>query len=271
VEPVTERKDFMETGQFESLLEKIIGFSSDAVIDISLWGEISLHPQKMDIIEMVWCRPELALVIETSGIGWKETELEYIAELVRKNAKNGLTHLNKIPPLSWIISLDTLDPQRYKETRGAGFAEANECAQKLLSLFPNNTYIQAVRTTGAEDDIEKFYRSWKEKVPNTANIIIQKYNDFCGMLPRKQASDLSPVQRKPCWHLMRDMPILIDGTVPVCRQQIAAPGNGIVLGNAFTEPLDILWERGEQLYRDQCEKKYNALCAECDEYYTYNF
>ncbi len=134
--------------------------------------------------------------------------------------------------------------------------------------------MQAVRTAGAEDDIEKFYRSWKEITPNTSNIIIQKYDDFCGLLPRKQASDLSPVQRQPCWHIMRDMPVLIDGTVPLCREQIA--GNAQNLGNAFTEPLEVIWERGRRFYTEQAGqipggKKYDSLCEGCDEYYTYNF
>jgi spiro-SPASM protein len=284
INSVTERKDYMEAGRFDSLLEKIVAFSGDAVIDLSLWGELSLHPQKMELIEMVLRRPDLDLIIETSGIGWKDGELDKCAAL----AKTAAPGKNKFR-LSWIVSLDTADPARYKEIRGSGFAEANDLAKKLLALFPRDAYVQAVRTAGAEDDIEKFYRSWKEITPNTSNIIIQKYDDFCGFLPRKQASDLSPVQRQPCWHLMRDMPVLIDGTVPLCRERITGinGGNGgdavaLNLGNAFTEPsaganaLEIIWERGRRFYTEQAGqtpggKKYDSLCAGCDEYYTYNF
>jgi spiro-SPASM protein len=270
---VTERQDYMEAKIFESLLEKIIAFSGDAVIDLSLWGELSLHPQKMELIEMVLRHPELALIIETSGIGWKGDELEHSLELAQKSA--ALSRKNQLPPLSWIVSLDAADPARYKEIRGAGFAEANDCAKKLLSLFPKDTYVQAVRTVGAEDDIERFYRYWKEAAPNTSNIIIQKYDDFCGMLPRRQASDLSPVQRQPCWHLMRDLPILLDGTVPLCREQIAeVKESALCIGNALTEPFEKIWELGQDHYEKQSSptlKKYNSLCAGCDEYYTYNF
>jgi len=268
---VTERRDYMEVSQFESLLEKIIAFSGDAVIDLSLWGEISLHPQKMTLIEMVLRHPELALIIETSGIGWKNSELEQSARLAQTAAS--VRRKIQLPPLSWIVSLDTADPAQYKEIRGAGFAEANDCAKTLLSLFPRDAYVQAVRTAGAENDIERFYRSWKEAAPATANIIIQKYDDFCGMLSRRQASDLSPVLRQPCWHLMRDMPILLDGTVPLCRQQIAAADNKRITGNALNEPLDIIWERGQRFYAEQlgAAPKYDSLCAGCDEYYTYNF
>ncbi|MDR0456067.1 MAG: spiro-SPASM protein [Treponema sp.] len=266
--PVTERRDYMDARDFESLLEKISAFSGDAVIDLSLWGELSLHPQKMELIEMVLRRPELTLVIETSGIGWKNSELEYSAQLARQSVS-----VRRQSPLSWIVSLDTADPAQYKEIRGAGFAEANDCAKTLLSLFPRDAYIQAVRTAGAENDIERFYRSWKEAAPATANIIIQKYDDFCGMLPRRQASDLSPIIRQPCWHLMRDMPILLDGTVPLCRQQIAAADNKCTLGNALAEPFELIWERGQRFYAEQsgAMPQYNSLCTGCDEYYTYNF
>ena len=258
---VTGRNDCMDAKRFESLLDKITAFSGDAVIDLSLWGEISLHSQKMELIEMVLSRPELSLIIETSGIGWNNGEAERCAELSGKYSSR----------LSWIVSLDSADPARYKEIRGSGFAEANDFAKKLFSIFSENVYVQAVRTSGAEDDIERFYRYWKEAAPAASNVIIQKFNDFCGAMPRKQASDLSPVQRKPCWHLMRDMPVLIDGTVPLCREQAAAPGGGIILGNAFNEPLDVIWDKGRRFYEEQASAVYNSLCAECDEYYTYNF
>jgi spiro-SPASM protein len=268
---ITERHDYMEAGRFDSLLEKIAAFSGDAIIDLSLWGELSLHPQKMELIEMVLRRPELDLIIESSDIGWKDDELDKCAAL----AKTAVPGKNKFR-LSWIVSLDTVDSARYREIRGTGFAEANDTAKKLLTLFPGDAYVQAVRTAGAEDDIEKFYRTWKEITPNISNIIIQKYDDFCGFLPRKQASDLAPIQRQPCWHIMRDMPILIDGTVPLCREQIAGGINGGILGNAFTEQLEVIWERGRRFYTEQAGlmpggKKYDSLCAGCDEYYTYNF
>ncbi|MDR2479367.1 MAG: spiro-SPASM protein [Treponema sp.] len=267
------RRDCMEPERFENLLDNIAAFSGDAVIDLSLWGELALHPEKMQLMELVLSRPALALVIETSGIGWKTEELEHSAELARRAAASS-GRKNPQPPLSWIVSLDASDAARYREIRGAGFAEAVQCAQKLLALFPADAYVQAVRTTGAEDDIERFYRSWKEAAPSgAANIIIQKYDDFCGALERKQASDLSPVNRQPCWHLMRDMPVLLDGTVSLCREDLAAlrGSGGSVMGNVWKDSLETIWERGKSFYGIQCEKKYDGLCAGCDEYYTYNF
>jgi spiro-SPASM protein len=270
--PVTERRDFMEPVRFSGLLENIGAFSGDAVIDLSLWGELALHPQKMELIRLALARPELALIIETSGLGWKTEELEAAKSLAAVFPAAG--RLSPLPPLSWIVSLDAADPRRYREVRGPGFTEALAAVKSLFALFPADTYVQAVRTQGAEDDIEQFYRSWKESAPRgSANIIIQKYDDFCGALPKKQASDLSPVQRQPCWHIMRDLPVLIDGRVPCCREDLAALNgeNCRILGNVFTDPLEEIWNRGLSRYDEHTQKIYGGLCVECDEYYTYNF
>ena len=267
--------DFMEAGIFESLIDKIAAFSKDAVIDLSLWGELSLHPEKMKLIEKVILKPGLSLVIETSGVGWRKEELLKCVEFSQKKLEMQDSKKNPIAPLSWIVSLDTIDPKRYGEIRGAGFAQAQECAKTLLSLFPKDCYVQAVRTKGCEDDTEKFYRYWKENSPNgEKNIIIQKYDDFCGCLEKRQASDISPLTRKPCWHIMRDIPVLIDGTVPLCREDLSALKNTEgrrVLGNAFKDSFEQIWKNGEYYYKEHCTGNYTELCANCDEYYTYNF
>ena len=275
-EPVTERKDFMSKDAFALLLDKIAEFAGDAVISLSLWGELALHPEKITLVEMVLKRPELSLVIETSGIGWKTEELETLA----KAASKAEERKNSMPPVSWIVSLDAHDPNRYKEVRGPGFSEARSCAKTLFSLFPNDTYVQAVRVKDFEDDIELFYRSWKgEEAPglpekrkkDSSHIIIQKYNDFAGMLEKKQATDLSPVRRRPCWHIQRDMYILLDGSVPCCMAHSLRQEDKEILGNVFTEELSVIWERGAAKYLEHCKAEYKGICVNCDEYYTYNF
>ena len=279
--PVTARKEFISRAAFVSLLDKIEDFAGDAVISLSMWGELSLHPEKMELVNEVLERPALSLVIETSGIGWKTDELETLARTASAAAL-AKPRKNHMAPLSWIVSLDAHDPGRYKEVRGPGFSDAQACAKKLLSLFPGNTYVQAVRVNGFEDDIEHFYRYWKEEGknlisggrPDGEHVIIQKYDDFAGALPKLQASDLSPVKRRPCWHIQRDMNIFLDGTVPSCRDDLAAlkgEGDKKILGNAFNEDLSVIWERGMALYLEHCNENYKGICANCDEYYTYNF
>ena len=261
---------FMPKASFAGLLDKIADFAGDGVIDLSLWGELALHPEHNDLIEMVLSRPRLSLVIETSGIGWNADELKALGEAASRAAPRK----NHMAPLSWIVSLDAHDPERYKKVRGAGFSEAQACARRLLELFPNDAYVQAVRVKDFEDDIEHFYRFWKEvggrKDGN--HIIIQKYDDFAGVLPKLQATDLSPVKRRPCWHIQRDMNILLDGRVPNCREDLAAlKGTGEHCGNALCDELSIIWEKGAALFGRHCKAGFTGICALCDEYYTYNF
>jgi spiro-SPASM protein len=264
---ITQRKDFLEPVRFAEILDKIITFSDDGVIDLSLWGELSLHPEKMSLIQNVLARPNLSLIIETSGIGWKIEELEALAA----EARNALPRKNRLAPLSWIVSLDAQDPQRYREIRGPGYSEAVETAKTLTRLFPKDAYIQAVRVKGFEDDVEQFYRFWKDA---GALIIIQKYDYFCDSLPALRAADLSPIKRQPCWHLMRDMPILIDGTIPLCREALSiltGARDKRILGTIFDESLETIWSRSDVFYREHCKMEYTGICAGCDEYYTYNF
>ncbi|MCL2069507.1 MAG: spiro-SPASM protein [Treponema sp.] len=271
--PVTECSEHMAAADFEKLLDKIVEFAGDAVIDLSLWGEPAMHPQKIELVEMVLRRPGLSLIIETSGIGWKEEELKALAA----SASSAKPRENGMAALSWVVSLDAHDPERYKELRGSGFSEAKSTAKTLFSLFPKDTYVQAVRVKDSEDDIEQFYRYWKAEQPERAgasHVIIQKYDDFAGNLPKRQATDLSPVKRRPCWHIMRDMNILLDGSVPSCREDLGAlkgePAAGL-WGNAFSDNLADIWERGSALYLEHCKAEYRGICALCDEYYTYNF
>jgi spiro-SPASM protein len=153
----------------------------------------------------------------------------------------------------------------YRRLRGAGFAEAMRTADALLALFPARTWVQAVRMKENEDDLEVFFKTWKAR---TENVIIQKHDWFCGMLPDRKVADLSPVRRFPCWHLKRDMPVLLDGTVPLCREDVRMENR---LGNALREDLSAIWERGEAVYRSHVAGEYPGICAKCDEYYTYNF
>ena len=256
--------DFMPLSSFQSLLDRIIEFSGDAVIDLSLWGEASLHPQITDLILAVLEHPELSLIIETSGIGWTAIQLDLLAEAVRNRAlpRRGP---NKLSPLSWIVSLDARNPDRYREIRGAGYEEATHTAETLLKLFPGRTYVQAIRIKDAEDDIEQFYRYWKGR---GAEVIIQKYDYFSSFLPQKRAGDISPLFRQPCWHLMRDMVILLDGTVTLCKEDVE---RGQILGNLFSEELEQIWQRAQDRYLEQSRSSYTGICKDCDEYYTFNF
>lgn len=249
---ITDNTEEMEPDQFRVIIDAIKSFSEDAVISISPWGDPSRHSRIFDIAETVLENEKLTLIIETSGIGWKPDVLSRLA----RQKKN---------PVKWIVSLDAWSKDVYTSLRGQGFQEAYETAEILLGIDKDNVYVQAVRMKENEDDLEHFYLKWQKK---TENIIIQKYDSFCNVLPDRKVTDLSPLKRFPCWHIKRDMIILIDGSVPLCREDTSS---SIILGNVFHNTLPDIWEKGQTCYMDHVTGKYPEMCRKCDEYYTFNF
>ncbi len=251
---------FMDSGRFVSLCERIVDFAGDAVFSLSPVGEPASHPDIENLIraalkvgERDKGPPVTRVLVETSGIGWKEGVLESLAA----DFSDGR--------LIWILAMDAADEELYRRIRGEGLREAEAAARKLHKLFGSHFYLQAVRMEENEDHLEEFYRKWKDE---GVQVIIQKYNTFGGLLPQKQPADLSPLDRFPCWHLKRDMPVLLDGSVPLSwvHTQWDEPA-----GNVFSHSLEEIWEAGGNLHRQHVNGEYPGCCGECDEYYTFNF
>ena len=125
--------------------------------------------------------------------------------------------------------------------------------------------MRATRMQENAEDVERFYREWTER---TEHVIVQKYDSFAGAVPDRRLVDISPVERMPCWHLRRDIAILLDGSVRMCREDLAGE---YPLGNVFSDGVATLWERNDAYYRRHVEKNYPEICRRCDEYYTFNF
>ncbi len=258
----------MDRGRYAEILDQVVELSEDAVISISLWGEPSLHPDIAGLVEETLSRPALSLIVETSGIGWEAGTIERIAALAQGPARKG--GAARARGLDWVVSLDAAGRDLYGKLRGPGFEEAVAFAERLIGLFPGRAHVQMVRARENEEELEAFWREWKKK---TDKVIIQKYSRQAGLLPDRKVSDLSPMARRPCWHLKRDLSILLDGSVPLCRD---ASHLGLVLGNAFEAGgLAAAWAAGEAHHAAHIDASLSGSafpgpCEDCDEYYTYN-
>ena len=253
----TMREDVLSKGKEMSskLLNKILSqaveLSDKAVISFSLWGEASLHSDIEAMILTVMSYPSLDLLIETSGIGWDKNLVQKLANEYKDR-------------ITWIISMDSDDKQEYQNIRGDGFEEAQSFAILMSELVKENCFIQAIRLKESEDSLVKFWERWnKDGQP-----LIQKYDNFCLALADKKVVDLSPIKRFPCWHLKRDINILVDGKVPLCREDLKCEYS---VGDLTVDSLKAVFANGEESYLKQCNGEYNKLCRSCDEYYTFNF
>ncbi len=268
----TLRSDFMELQHFKGALEKIAEFSDDAVISLSLWGECSFHPEVASFAEEVLKYPKFSLLIETTGIGWQAEALERILAAAEAAQAQDEFFLRPAGAINWIVSLDATSSKMYGELRGLGGAESEhlftECSNFVFWLkenFKERVYPQFLRMKKNEGELEEFYRFWKEK---NGDLIIQKYDHFCSSFPDERVADLSPIERMPCWHLKRDVSVLIDGSVPFCREDAA--GNELC-GNIFLESLKDIFAKNAKLYKNHISCNYEGICTNCDEYYTFNF
>ncbi|HUX36415.1 MAG TPA: spiro-SPASM protein [Rectinemataceae bacterium] len=259
------RRDFMSADRFAAMMGGLAAFAGDAVVDLSPWGEPSLHPQFPALVDAVLARAGLSLIVETSGLGWQEGVIEGIAA----------RHPGRV---DWILSLDAAEPSTYARLRGEGWREAQKTAGLLESAFPGHFHPQLVRHRENESELEAFWRGWKAK---TDKVIVQKYSRFVGRLPDLSVADLSPLKRHPCWHLRRDLTVLLDGSVPPCRDLTgAAPALGSLFeglkegeaGDAafFEAALSRVWAAGDGWHRLHARGDLPESCRNCDEYYTYN-
>ncbi|MCX7787127.1 MAG: spiro-SPASM protein [Spirochaetes bacterium] len=249
---ILQAEGFMPIESFSRVLDEGVRFCGDLVVGVSLWGEPSYYPNFPALCELVASYPETRFVVETSGIGWKEEDLNKAKDILGDR-------------ITWIVDLVTDQQEWYRSLRGEGFQESRRNMEILFSLFPQTSYVQAVRMEETEEGLEEFYRSWKARTPH---IIIQKYDWFSGLLPQRKVTDLSPLHRFPCWHLKRDLTVLLDGSVPLCREDLKREH---LLGNLFQQSIEEIWDRMGKVYLDHTRGAYPALCEKCDEYYTYNF
>jgi spiro-SPASM protein len=273
--PYISAPGFMPLDRFQKLAAEAAALSEDAVVSLSAWGEPLAHPDFCALVAATLAHKGLSVLIETWGHLVTPALVEQAAAIVAKT--NGT--------VTWIVYIDAMDEATYRMVHRLESAAQNapslSSAQNALALlsaaFPGAVYPQFVRMNENEAQLEAFYRHYKEK----GNVLIQKYDHYCGKLPDRKPADLSPLERRFCWHQMRDMVILLDGSVPLCKEDaLETKGKLNIFDPASVDVCDSklettnvvggiarIWEKlGALAHLDSL-----SICKDCDEYYTFNF
>ncbi len=243
----------MSLAKYKTLIDELQAYCDEIVINLGLMGEPALHPQLFDMIEYTLSFPGLRLIIESNGI---LLDTEKMARLVQLNNDR----------LIVIIALDSPNQELYQKLRGTDeFNTVENHCSYLLEKKNRQSYIQILRLKENNDLLDVYYKRWnafKEQ------IILQKYNSYKNQLQDRKGADLSPLRRFSCWHLKRDMVILVDGTVPFCKQDV----NGDqAFGNVFSEGVGTIWEKITPVYVQDHQGNIDSFCQHCDEWFSYNF
>lgn len=262
-------ESFMPVEKFGSLVKKISEFSETAVVSLSAFGEPLLHPDFEKIVELVLAEKALHLLIETDGINVTEELCEKISQ-IEKNAPNADDGFSYFDRILWVVKVDASTKETYSKIfeKEENFEKALNAVCLLEKYFEGKVYPQFTRMNENEEELEAFYRFWNAKTsPSKGQLIIQKYQNYCGKLPERKPCDLSPVERNVCWHLRRDMTVLQDGSVPLCLQMLKSK----IAGNAFSENLSDIWKNFDDELKNHMKNNYCSMCGKCDDYYTFNF
>lgn len=249
----------LQPADFKTLVKKISEFSGQAVVGLSLFGEPSLHPDFADFALEVLKYKDLKLFVETDGLSFSEEDIKKIAAASENTGR-----------VDFAVRLDATEEKMYETVNGrsgSDFKKVMDFISLLQKNFPGHVYPQFTRMNVNEGQLETFFRFWNEKTsPSAGHFVITKYDSCAGLLSDEKPADLSPLERNACWHLRRDMHILSDGTVPLCRARISETA-----GNALEEPLEKIWEKVQKEVLNHINQNYCEKCRACDEYYTFNF
>ncbi len=269
-------QNFMPYEKCAALIEQIAAFSENAVISLSAFGEPLFHPDFLKIVEKILSYQGLSVFFETDGLAVNQDFAEKLAQL----EKSAAPRTNGWQKIMIAVILDAASEQTYqklhKNSPAGAFQTALNATALLQAAIPGSVYPQFVRMNENEAELEAFFRYWNEKSnPSGGNLIIQKYDDFAGILPPCKPADLSPLDRDPCWHLRRDMTIFYNGDVPACH----SCWNQNITGNVFNQTLEEIWHKTDDLLENHINKNYCcngqsgkcANCEKCDEWYTFNF
>ncbi|MCU0846345.1 MAG: spiro-SPASM protein [Spirochaetes bacterium] len=244
------------------MLNKIIAGMTDFGLPYSLClggsGEPMMHTGFYEALESILSDTLLkSLFIETNGL---YADSGYAAFIKGKAD----------PRIKTIFNMNAHDSETYRALhRGDHFETVYKNAMGLYDAVvdKDTVFIQIMKINETEPYLDKYYDFWE---PLKIQIILQKQSTCLGRIPDRRYSDLSPLDRIPCWHLQRDAYILSDGRVAFCKQDVDCVNQK---GDLKTESLKEIWDRRIDDFISDYRKKYpaNPDCMSCDEWYTFNY
>jgi len=241
------------------LLKKIIGqmrsFDLPYTVCYGGSGEPMMHPGFYEILGFTQEEPLVeSIIVETNGLYADANYRNFI-----------LNHGSKIKT---IVDMNGMNAETYLKLHGKDcFDQVQRNILSLNEASGDRLYIQVMKIGETEPFLDAYYDFWeKQKI----SIILQKQNTYLGRVRDRRYSDLTPLDRVPCWHLQRDLFILSDGSVSFCKQDVDGEWS---CGNAGAATIPLLWDKKKESFVKDYKRDYATApdCRSCDEWYTFNF
>jgi spiro-SPASM protein len=246
----------MNREMMEKILEDMKEFNLPYNICFGGSGEPMMHKEFYEIMKQVNDDSLIKTVfVETNGL---YADVNYKSFLSSEGSK-----------ITTIVNINGYNSDTYKRLHGKDtFDKVDQNLQSLLELNEDTerVYVQVMKINETEPFLDSYYDYWEEK---KAPIILQKQNIYLGKIDDRRYSDLSPINRVPCWHLQRDLYITSSGSVSFCKQDFDC---GISSGTIGEKPLKQIWNERKEMFLNDVKQSYpkEPDCASCDEWYTFN-
>ncbi|MGL4676280.1 MAG: SPASM domain-containing protein [Brevinema sp.] len=231
----------MNIEMFRKIITEIDELAPEALISIGVWGDPFMHTKFPEIIEILK-KISNPVLVECRSIFLSEAYVQLVLSR---------PHTELIFDVSFTMEQEF---QAYKNT-----PYTLEQTRSFLKSQSKEIRIRLTRVKETEQNIKYFLKEWADY-----RVLITKADSF-GTQDHKTV-DLAPLKRHACYALRRELTILNNGDVLLCRQSKK------VLGSLKTQSLLSLWKINRQHFQDQQQQRYYSCegCQHCDDWWVWN-
>jgi MoaA/NifB/PqqE/SkfB family radical SAM enzyme len=242
----------MDRELFGKLLADLAAYD-DVLLTVGGAGDPLAHPEVFDFLKLARERGIYGLHLETAG------------PLLDEAAARRLLDLD-LDVIS--VRLGAAAAGTYRQLTGRDDFERT-CAniERLAELRRASgrewpyVVVEAAKRVEVEPELLDFFDRWTEKADWA---VIRPASDWAGRFPDRAAVHLNLAERLGCRRLMKELVVLGDGTVPVCRLDYAPAEPA---GDLRRQSLGELWTSGRiaALRAEQQARKFDGfpLCPRC--------
>ena len=232
----------MSIDVFRKIITEIDELCPEALISIGVWGDPFMHSSFKDLFNLLNTISNKVL-IECRSLCLSQEFTDLV--LSRPNTE-----------LIFDVSFvgESLF-QQYKNT-----PHSLEQITHFIKSLENkeHVWVKLTRCMETEEGIKDFLIEWEN-----FKVLITKADSF-GL--DNKVVDLAPIKRHPCFALRRELTILNDGSVLLCRQ------SDEVVGSLLEESLLSIWNKNQSAFDKHSKQEYDICktCKSCDDWWVWN-
>lgn len=241
-------------GDFKNMFDKLCDFCGDFHLSIGSFYEPLINKDIFEILDYASKNKNVNIYLETNALLLDNDKAKKLIDL--QNERNNLFA---------IIHLDAVDENIYNKIYENGDIKTIlSNIDYYLIREPKNAYLQITKQKSNFDYLASYYKYFEKY---KAEIIMQKYYTYRGIIEDNRVGDMSPLIKTGCWHLARDLFIDSYGDIYICRFDINKEKK---ISSIYEDDLENIWKLFEDYYANNVFDKLD-FCKNCDEWYLYNF